>query len=189
MRSCGVIFVLASLLLANAAIAQATQPNEIRRDASQSVAANSTAPSATRVALSLVAVLALVVVLFLVAKRFLPRGAFAQQAGGAVQVLARTAISPKQRVILLQVGRRILVVADGGQALTTLSEIKDSDEAAALIAQLQTERSSGSFTAALNSAMEKFRSAQSSAAEPQPDIDSMREEIEGMAQRVRGMAR
>jgi flagellar biogenesis protein FliO len=195
------VSILAVILFAGIANAQATQPaaaaGEIRRSASASSASNSSGPSATRVALSLAAVLALIVVLYFTSRRFLPRSALAKHGGGgAVQVLARTAISPKQRIILLQVGRRILVVADGGATLTTLSEITDANEAAALIGQLQLEKPGGSFSAALSGAMEKFRAAQTSAAtpptsspEPQPNLASMRQEIEGLAQRVRGMAR
>ena len=193
------IFSLAMvLLLAGVANAQATQPaaaaaGEIRRSTTASSAPNPGGPSATRVALSLGAVLALIIGLYLAGRRFMPRGSRAQQGGGgAVQVLARTAISSKQRILLLQVGRRILVVADGGPSLATLAEITDADEAAALIAQLQSEKSAGSFSAALSNAMDRFRSAQnepSRAPQPQPSLDSVREEIEGLAKRVRGMAR
>jgi flagellar biogenesis protein FliO len=186
------------LFASSAAIAQATQPaavGEIRRNSTASSTSNASGPSATRVAMSLAGVLALIVILFIAARRFLPRGAFAQRAGsggGAIQVLARTAISPKQRILLLQVGRRILVVADGGPSLNTLAEITDATEAAALIAQLQSEKLSGAFTTALGGAMEKFRTAQPQSPpsrEPQPNLDAMREEIEGLAKRVRGMAR
>ena len=203
MRAGRMILAVATLLLlANVASAQSTQPaaGEIRRSTPASSTSNPAGPSATRVALSLAAVLALIVVIFMAGRRFLPRGSFGQHAvggGGAVHVLARTPISPKQRVILLQVGRRILVVADGaGANLTTLCEITDADEAAALISQLQIEKSGSSFTTALNSAMERFRTAQHDpsrepreAREPQPNLDAMREEIEGLAKRVRGMAR
>ena len=192
-------FIFASMLLAEPApaVAQATQPVEqqvIRRDAAAAgTMPNAVGPSATHVALSLGAVLALIVGLFLVGRRFLPRGVFAQQGGGgggAVQVLARTTIAPKQRIVLLQVGRRILVVADGGQNLTTLCEITDAGEAAALIAQLQSEKAGASFTAALNQATERFRTAENDPPrEKRPDLESMREEIEGLARRVRGMAR
>jgi flagellar biogenesis protein FliO len=207
MRAGPMILILASLLVAPMAHAQTTQPAAaaqppqqlIRRDAVTGVtgatAANPSGPSAARVALSLGAVLTLILGLFLAGRRFLPRSAFRQNGGGgAVQVLARTPITPKQRIVLVQVGRRILVVADAGPNLTTLCEITDADEAAALIAQLQSERGGGSFSAALNNAMERFRSAQAPrndapAREPRLDLDSMRQELEGLARRVRGMAR
>ena len=199
-------FVLACVLIvcgggggssgSGAAIAQTTQAasaaGEIHRNPSASSASNVSGPSATRVATSLAGVLALIVILFMAARKFLPRGAFANHVAGsgngAIHVLARTAISSKQRIILLQVGRRILIVADGGPSLTTLAEIDDPAEAAALIAQLQSEKPGGSFSSALTGAMDRFRSAQKRD-EPQPDLSSMREEIEGLAKRVRGMAR
>ena len=200
MRARTLVSILALTLFAGVASAQAAQPapstGEIRRAAASSSASNPSGPSATRVALSLGAVLALIVGLYWVSRRLLPRGALAQHVGGgAVQVLARTSISPKQRIILLQVGRRILVVADGGPSLTTLAEIADADEAAALIAQLQSDKPGGSFSAALSNAMDRFRSAEQleppreAPREQQPSLDGMREEIEGLARRVRGMAR
>jgi flagellar protein FliO/FliZ len=201
----GSVFLLAiALLIGGGAVApaQTTQPaGEIRRSAAAVSASNASGPSATRVALSLAAVLGLIVILFLAGRRFLPRGSLGQQArSGAVQVLARTAISPKQRIVLLQVGRRILVIADGagsGGTLSTLCEITDADEAAALIGQLQADRGHSSFSSALSSAMERFRSAEHQPSPPSPpspresqrSIDAMREEIEGLAKRVRGMAR
>jgi flagellar biogenesis protein FliO len=195
MRAGWSVFVLAiALLIGGVASAQTTQPTgEIRRTAaasSASSASNASGPSATRVALSLAAVLALIMILFIAGRRFLPRGSLGQHAGGAVQVLARTIIAPKQRVILLQVGRRILVVADGGGPLNTLCEITDADEAAALIGQLQSERGGSSFSTSLSSAMERFRAAEPEPArDPQPSVDAVREEIEGLAKRVRRMAR
>jgi flagellar protein FliO/FliZ len=208
------VFVAAILVLlvgANLCLAQATQPanaanaggagGEIIRRESAAAGGGSvnTGPSATRVALSLAAVLALIVILAIVLKKLAPRGSGGiPNGGGAIHVLARAAISPKQRIVLLQVGRKILVLGDcDGHALSTLCEIGDFDEAAALIGQLQTEKGSGSFTAALNSAMERFRAAErevetrtSAAHESRPrDLDAMRQEIEGLAQRVRGMAR
>ena len=206
-------FVLACVLIvcgggggssgSGAVIAQTTQTTQTtqpvtaagrihRNPSASSSASNVSGPSATRVATSLAGVLALIVILFMAARKLLPRGAFANRVAGsgngAIHVLARTAISSKQRIILLQVGRRILVVADGGPSLTTLAEINDPAEAAALIAQLQSEKSGDSFSSALTGAMDRFRSAQKRD-EPQPDLSSMREEIEGLAKRVRGMAR
>ena len=196
MRPRAALSILAVVLLAaGVASAQATQPasGEIRRSAAgPSSTSNEAGPSATRTALSLAAVLALIVVLYFASRRFLPRSALVKHGGGgAVQVLARTAISPKQRILLLQVGRRILVVADGGSSLATLAEITDADEAAALIAQLQSEKPGGSFSAALSNAMDSFRSARDEPpSQPQqPSLDAVREEIEGLAKRVRGMAR
>jgi flagellar biogenesis protein FliO len=197
-----VVVILVLLACAKVSLAQATQPANsgeiIRRDPGTTASGGSlnSGPSATRVALSLAGVLALIVVLAVVAKKIVPRGKFGggvSSGDGAIHVLARTALGPKQRVVLLQVGRKILVLGDcDGHPLSTLCEIGDFDEAAALISQLQADGGSKSFTAALESAMERFRAAERDAAEPRrssESIDAMRQEIEGLAQRVRGMAR
>jgi flagellar biogenesis protein FliO len=66
----------------------------------------------------------------------------------AVQVLTRSPVSPRQQVLLVRVGRRLLVVADCNGQLNSLSEISDPDEVAALIGQLHDEKltaASGSF--------------------------------------------
>ena len=55
----------------------------------------------------------------------------AGEARGVVRVLSRTPVTPKQQVLLVQVGRRVLVVADNGTQMNPLSEITDPDEVAA----------------------------------------------------------
>ncbi|HEX4124401.1 MAG TPA: flagellar biosynthetic protein FliO [Tepidisphaeraceae bacterium] len=82
--------------------------------------------------------LALVVVLIF-GLRFLARKMFALptvRTTPMVKVLARSAVSPKQHVLLLHVGRRILVVADSGAAMQPLAQITDADEIASLLGQL-----------------------------------------------------
>jgi flagellar biogenesis protein FliO len=61
-------------------------------------------------------------------------------ATNAVQVLTRSPISPRQQLLLLRVGRRLLVVSDCNGQLNSLSEITDADEVAALIGQLRDEK-------------------------------------------------
>jgi len=59
----------------------------------------------------------------------------------AMKILSRLVISPKQQLLMIQIGRRIVVVGDAGGQMSPLSEITDSDEAAALVAQLADEKS------------------------------------------------
>ena len=166
----------------------ATQPTSARS------ISNSTSP--LRIALSLGAVLGLVVLMYWASRRMLPRHAFG---GGtrAIQVLARAPLSAKHRVVLLQVGRRLLVIGEGSaaQPLNTLCEITDPDEAAALIGQIRGEQSAGgkSFASLLNSATERFRSAEAAPPPPQSaDIDPLtktQQELDGLTQRVRVLSR
>jgi flagellar biogenesis protein FliO len=58
----------------------------------------------------------------------------------AVQVVSRSLIAPRQSVVLVRIGKRLLVVADNGSQLSPLSEISDPDEVAALVGQVQSEK-------------------------------------------------
>jgi flagellar protein FliO/FliZ len=198
-QCCGVVILV--LLAASVALAESsTQPitdGQIIRRSAPAPAANAAAtsnqasspPGIAQVALSLTAVLGLIVLLYWASRRFLPRSALGQPTR-AIQVLARTAISPKQRILLLQIGRRMLVVGDSGQSLSTLCEITDPDEAAALLGQVQGEkpRTTGkSFQAALDDAAQQF---QPSPPKDRPaELDAMHAELDALVQRVRGMAR
>jgi flagellar biogenesis protein FliO len=49
----------------------------------------------------------------------------APRSSRAVQVLTRSPLSPRHQLMVLRVGRRLIVVADGGGQMNTLSEITD----------------------------------------------------------------
>ncbi len=70
--------------------------------------------SVQRVVLSLAVVLGLIFALRWVGRRF-----FAMPGGGggsqAVQVLSRTTLSPRQHLLLIHVGRRVVLVANSGR--------------------------------------------------------------------------
>jgi flagellar biogenesis protein FliO len=158
-----------------------------------------------RVVAALGIVLGLIFFLRWFGKRLLPGGAGGRGAG-AVRVLSRSPVSPKQQVLLMQVGRRVLVVADNGTQMNALSEITDPDEVAGLIGQLNVGAASGSaisagreaFGVALGAAKQEFdQSIESTAnagepedAEP-PDaaVASTRGEIDGLMEKVRVLAR
>jgi len=76
-------------------------------------------------------------------RRFLP-GVASGSGTGAVTVLARTALGPKQWVCLVRCGRRVLVIGQSGDRLTPLSEVTDGEEVAALLAECEQDRSDSS---------------------------------------------
>jgi flagellar biogenesis protein FliO len=81
----------------------------------------------------------------------------ARAPSGVTSVLARYPIARGQQVLLLEVGRRIIVVHQGEGALGTLSEITDAEEVADLKARISgVERSETdkSFNAELSSSLE-----------------------------------
>src|SRR5688572_27254666 len=123
-------------------LAQATQPiaNPIHRSANATTSTSQPASAAAptldsgQLVLALFAVLALIVLLRWALRKLVP-GALGRSSRG-VRIVGRTYLAPKQQVLILQVGRRLLIVGDSGQQLNTLCEITDPDESAALLGQL-----------------------------------------------------
>jgi flagellar biosynthetic protein FliO len=168
-------------------IAQATQPIENPIHRSATTAAGTSAPASSpasldsgRVFAALVAVLALILLLRWALRRFIP-ASLARNARG-VRVIARTQIAPKQQVLILQVGRRLLVVGDSSQQLNTLCEITDQDEAAALLGQLN----GGAST---STSQELSQTTEPAPADVDPKLSSTRTELNGLAQRVKILAK
>jgi flagellar protein FliO/FliZ len=81
------------------------------------------------------AALALVVVLIVAARFMLKRfgPVTGQQRRDMLDVLARTAVSPRHQLLLVRLGRRVVLVGQAPTSLTTLSEITDADEVASII--------------------------------------------------------
>lgn len=152
-----------------------------------------------RVALSLGIVLALIFVLRWAGRKFfaMPGGT---RGGGVMQVVARSMIAPRQHLLLVRVGRRLVVVADNGGKMTPLSEITDPDEVAELIGQLRDKSDSPAkpFGALFGRAKTDYDanpdlspavSEEGSSDLDDPSIASTREELHGLMDKVRGLAR
>lgn len=92
-----------------------------------------------RMFLALGIVLAIIGAIYWLFRRFYG-GAVSSMTTHAVKVLSRTPIAPRQQVMLLKVGRRVVVVGDSNGSLSTLSQIDDADEVAQLLGQLQAEQ-------------------------------------------------
>jgi flagellar biogenesis protein FliO len=122
---------------------------------------------AARVAMALGAVIALILLMRWVARRFFG-AAGPGRSTRAVQVLSRSPVTPRQQLVVLRVGRRLLVVADGGAQMSTLTEITDPDEVASLIGQLQddhTDRAGKSFGSLFGKMRGRYESDGETAAE------------------------
>jgi flagellar biosynthetic protein FliO len=124
------LLLIAVLVLAFIPIAQAQTPapttvpaNLIRTSPARPTATESTL-DLPRVLGSLAIVIAAIFALRWIARRFF-RFPAAAHASELIEILARTPVSPRQNVLILKIARRVLVVADNGQQLTTLCEITD----------------------------------------------------------------
>ncbi len=59
---------------------------------------------------------------------------------GVVEVLSRTTIAPRNHVLLLRIGHRILIVGDSGSGMNTLATVEDEHEVADLLAAVSASK-------------------------------------------------
>ena len=150
--------------------------------------------SVQRVLLSLAVVLAIIFGLRWIGRRF-----FAVPGGGgstrAVQVLSRTTLAPRQHLLLIQVGRRVVLVANSGVQMNTLCEMQDPDEVADLMAQLREKTSVGAkFGSLFGKANQQFDDMPPDADDDDADLDEPLPPertggLSGLSDKVRKMAR
>lgn len=161
--------------------------------------------SSLRVVSALALVLALIFGLRWVGRRYFPAVTGGRTAG-SVRVLSRSPVAPKQQVLLLQVGRRVLVVADNGTQLSPLSVITEPDEVAQIIGQHSSTATPGVFESAFGKAQDTFEETAPATAAPddeteiglatgsephqneQESIASAQGDIKGLMDKVRGLA-
>lgn len=174
-----------------------------RAEAGASVAGAQPMVDIRRLVLALGLVLALIFTLRWIGRKYFPNVA-GGRAHGAVRVLSRSHVAAKQQVVLLQVGRRVLVVADNGTQMSPLSEITEPDEVAQLIGQMTSPYTADSqeFESEFGKAKESFDETTAASAAPMPDpqlaeveppaddsLESAQGEIKGLMQKVRGLAK
>lgn len=207
-------FVLAVVLLLSLApftTAQQTRPavpTGIEARPVERSRVNATAPSNEsgiwqRLVTATVVVLILIVLLRYAAGWLLPGVGRGGNSRG-VRVLGRTPIAPRQQVILLHVGRRVLVVGDSGGRLANLGTIDDAEEIAELLGQTSSTppaTATGRFKAMFGRATDNFDppervEAESltadddvDAAPPDPNVEAAREEITGLLDRMRSLSK
>ena len=123
------MILVASAIAQAESVAQSNVPgNVIRTNVARPQAGDSPATiDWPRVVGSLAIVIAAIFALRWTARRFFHFPA-AARSSDLIEVLGRTAISHRQQVLILKVGRRMLIVADNGQQLSTLCEITDPQE-------------------------------------------------------------
>ncbi|MGD0463244.1 MAG: flagellar biosynthetic protein FliO [Tepidisphaeraceae bacterium] len=155
---------------------------------------------ATRVILALAGVVGLIFLLRGGARRLFP-GAAPVRANSAVKVLARCPISPKQHLLVIQFGKRLVLVGDTGSHLNPLCEISDPEEAAGVLAQARDESMSAArrfdsffglarkgFAETPTAPEERFDDSHEIIADD-PTLETTRRELAGLSDKVRDVAR
>ena len=150
-----------------------------------------------RVPFALGAVVLLIIAMRWLGKGMLP-GASNHRASRAVQVLVRSTVAPKQQIMLIQIGRRLVLVGSAGTEMNPLCEIHDADEVAEVLAQLRSEKRSTAknFRALFGRAERAYEAPEVSVPdeeEGEPDhpdaaTSATREELSGLMARVRRIA-
>ncbi len=114
--------------------------------------------------------------------------------GRGVRLLSRTILSPKQQVLLLHVGKRVVVVGDAGAAgMRALCEITDPDEVAALIGDAKSAevatQGPKSFGNLFRRASEPFAGdeVEPPALAPPGHGEPMSSDVVGLLDKVRGL--
>lgn len=204
--ACVFVATMLMFLACSLASAQTTQPlsryddqpvKRTRPDAEAPVQQQaSTGFDWGRLVVAMGIVLGLIVVLkFFVGRMYPSLGA--NKGGRVVRVLSRSPITPRQNVMLLQVGRRVIVVGDSGGQLATLSEISDPDEVASLLGQLENVDApvrASRFSSVFGKAREDFvepepETATETTPPATPEIEEAQTEISGLIERMRTLTK
>jgi len=139
-------------------------------------------------------VLAAIAVTCLAVRRLLPGRTVGD--GGVLRVVARTALSPRHSVALIQVaGERMVLVGITSDGVTALAEIRSADALARLAGRLGPEASSGAFRDAIALSEREFEEAAEDVGDglaPDPPalggarvrLGELRERLQCMRQRV-----
>lgn len=94
-----------------------------------------------------------------------------------VEVLNRTAVSARQSVLILRVGKRILVVGAGADGMSTLTEISDAEEISAILGAVE-QAKSNSLTGGFVRMLQGLQGNQ------EPDLDGEYQPVERDEQRT-----
>ena len=147
-----------------------------------------------RIPIALGAVILLILGLRWVGKRLTGAGSGKGNERG-VKVLSRSVLAPRQQMLVVQFGRRLLLVGSSGAEMTPLCQLDDPDEVAEVLAQLKSDGGGAarSFLAAIRGADSAYDQAEETPAAPQPSAPAegaleeppSREDLSGLMARVR----
>ncbi|MEM8739355.1 MAG: flagellar biosynthetic protein FliO [Planctomycetota bacterium] len=146
--------------------------------------------------LSTLAALGVVIALIFAARWVYTKlgGQVVARATPAVEVLSRTTVAPKNHVLLLRVGQRVLVVGDSSTGLRTLANLDEPEEVASILQSVTTagdrsvSKSFNSLVARFNGEYEGKTRAQVEGGDHQEArFDQTRDSLSGLAARLRSL--
>lgn len=149
--------------------------------------------------LQTVTALAIVVGLILLLRRVIAKmnaRPLASSHSPIVQVLSRVSVAPRNHILIVRLDRRILVLGDSPNGLTTLANIEDGEEVAAILQAITAAKPnsiSRSFSQLLTGFNAKAAEDQANLAEltdsSEYQVDRTRNQLSGLLSRLRAMGR
>ena len=109
---------------------------------------------------ALALVLGLIGVLYTIVRRWSP--SLKLTGSGTIQVVGRTVIGPRQSFVLVQLGRRLVLVGVSAERMERICEVADGEEVAAILSE--SRRSRGAFSSWLDQEAAEFTKAGTSEA-------------------------
>jgi flagellar biogenesis protein FliO len=103
---------------------------------------------------ALALVLALMALLYFALKRWAP--SLKSQDVGLVRVMSRTVLGPRQALVLIHVGQRVILVGVSPDRIDRVCEFADAEEVAALTLRASADASRGGFSAWLDREAAQF---------------------------------
>ncbi len=162
--------------------------------ATEPVAANGNSSSVLTVLMALGFVIGLIFLLRAGMRKMMGVGA-AASGSSVVQVLTRVAVAPRNHVVLLRVGGRILVVSDSPSGMRTLSQIDAPEEVADILTAVSSAKSTsstagfGQMLTSLGSGYEpQATPAEAGTDENEFRIDRARDNVSGLLGKLRNLA-
>ena len=112
----------------------------------------------------------------------------------AVQVLTRVAVAPRNHILLVRLGGRVLVIADSSHGLRTLANLDDPEEVASLLAAV-TASEPNSISRGFASLLQRFNSSyrqnqhvDEGADTTEHQVDRARDQVSSVLSRVRAIS-
>jgi len=148
--------------------------------------------------ISLLGALALVIGIIFALRGTLRRflgGAVAASQSPVVQVLTRVAVAPRNHVLLMRVGNRVLVVSDSAAGMRTLAQIDQPEEVADLLTAVASSKSTsaaGGFRQMLahfNGSYAKAPAEIEGADDQEFRIDRARDQVSGLLGKIRNITK
>ena len=112
----------------------------------------------------------------------------------AIEVLARVPVAPRNHVLLLQLGHRVLVVGDSAGGMRTLANIEDPEEISSLLSSVGSSRSN-SISEGFSKLVDRFNTDFDESTElegadnSEVVVDQTRDRVSGLVSRMRSLSK